>query len=134
MSATFTLDGQEFMALNGGPLLQFSPAISFFVNCETQQEVDDLWDKLSDEGKKDRCGWLTDKFGLLANHPIGARTELSDKILRSLDASCKPCCRWTRSRSKAEASLRKIRDQSHHRLAMPGAFQAAALSGFSASP
>jgi len=79
MSATFTLDGQEFMALNGGPLLQFSPAISFFVNCETQQEVDDLWDKLSDEGKKDRCGWLTDKFGLLANHPIGARTELSDK-------------------------------------------------------
>jgi predicted 3-demethylubiquinone-9 3-methyltransferase (glyoxalase superfamily) len=64
MTATFQLEGQEFMALNGGPLFKFSPAISFFVNCTTQQEVDELWDKLSEGGAKNRCGWLTDKFGV----------------------------------------------------------------------
>ena len=64
MSATFQLDGQEFMALNGGPLFSFTPAISFFVNCETQEEVDELWEKLSAGGKKERCGWLKDKYGL----------------------------------------------------------------------
>jgi predicted 3-demethylubiquinone-9 3-methyltransferase (glyoxalase superfamily) len=64
MSATFKLDGQEFFALNGGPLFKFTPAISFFVNCETQQEVDELWDRLSAGGRKDRCGWLQDKYGL----------------------------------------------------------------------
>ena len=64
MSATFELDGQRFMALNGGPLFSFSPAISFFVNCETQEEVDELWEKLSAGGKKERCGWLKDKFGV----------------------------------------------------------------------
>ena len=64
MSAAFQLEGQEFMALNGGPQFTFTPAISFFVNCETQQEVDELWQKLSEGGKKDRCGWLKDKYGL----------------------------------------------------------------------
>jgi predicted 3-demethylubiquinone-9 3-methyltransferase (glyoxalase superfamily) len=64
MSATFELEGQEFMALNGGPQFKFSPAISFFVNCKTQDEVDELWEKLSAGGKTERCGWLTDKFGL----------------------------------------------------------------------
>jgi len=64
MSATFELEGQEIMALNGGPVFTFNPAISFFVNCETQKEVDELWEKLSAGGKKDRCGWLVDKFGL----------------------------------------------------------------------
>jgi predicted 3-demethylubiquinone-9 3-methyltransferase (glyoxalase superfamily) len=64
MSATFELDGQKFMALNGGPMFNFTPAISFFVNCETQQEVDELWDKLSEGGSKERCGWLKDKYGL----------------------------------------------------------------------
>jgi predicted 3-demethylubiquinone-9 3-methyltransferase (glyoxalase superfamily) len=64
MSATFQLDGQEFFALNGGPQFTFTPAISFFVNCETQQEVDELWDKLSAGGRKDRCGWLQDRFGV----------------------------------------------------------------------
>ena len=64
MSATFQLDGQEFFALNGGPQFSFTPAISFFVNCETQQEVDELWEKLSAGGRKDRCGWLQDKYGL----------------------------------------------------------------------
>ena len=64
MSATFQLDGQDFFALNGGPQFTFTPAISFLVNCETQQEVDQLWDKLSDGGRKERCGWLKDKYGL----------------------------------------------------------------------
>jgi predicted 3-demethylubiquinone-9 3-methyltransferase (glyoxalase superfamily) len=64
MSATFQLDGQEFYALNGGPHFSFSPAVSFFVNCETQQEVDELWEKLSAGGEKQKCGWLKDKYGL----------------------------------------------------------------------
>jgi len=64
MVVTFQLDGQEFMALNGDPHFTFSPAISFFVNCETQQEVDELWEKLSAGGQKERCGWLKDKYGL----------------------------------------------------------------------
>src|ERR1700682_349502 len=61
---TFQLDGQEFIAFNGGPHFTFTPAISLFVNCETQQEVDELWEKLSEGGEKGRCGWLKDKFGL----------------------------------------------------------------------
>jgi predicted 3-demethylubiquinone-9 3-methyltransferase (glyoxalase superfamily) len=64
MSASFQLDGQDFFALNGGPLFKFTEAISLFVNCETQQEVDDLWEKLSAGGQKSRCGWLKDKYGL----------------------------------------------------------------------
>ena len=64
MTGTFQIDGQEFFVLNGGPQYKFTPAISLFVNCETQQEVDDLWEKLSAGGRKDRCGWLQDKFGL----------------------------------------------------------------------
>jgi len=64
MSATFQLEGMEFIALNGGPQFTFSPAISFFVNCETQEEVDHLWGKLSEGGEKNRCGWLRDKFGV----------------------------------------------------------------------
>jgi predicted 3-demethylubiquinone-9 3-methyltransferase (glyoxalase superfamily) len=64
MSASFQLDGQEFFALNGGPKVAFSPAISFFVSCATQKEVDELWDKLSAGGAKDRCGWLRDKYGV----------------------------------------------------------------------
>jgi predicted 3-demethylubiquinone-9 3-methyltransferase (glyoxalase superfamily) len=64
MSATFHLDGQEFFALNGGPQFTFTPAISFFVNCGTQPEVDELWERLSEGGEKSRCGWLKDKYGL----------------------------------------------------------------------
>ena len=64
MTATFELDGQEFMALNGGPLFTFTEAISFFVNCETQAEVDELWEKLTEGGEESQCGWLKDKFGL----------------------------------------------------------------------
>jgi predicted 3-demethylubiquinone-9 3-methyltransferase (glyoxalase superfamily) len=58
------LNGQKFMALNGGPLFTFNPSVSFFVNCESQEEVDDLWEKLSTGGSKGRCGWLKDQFGL----------------------------------------------------------------------
>ncbi len=64
MTVTFQLNGQEFMALNGGPHFKFSEAISFLVNCETQQEVDELWEKISEGGKKGQCGWLKDKYGL----------------------------------------------------------------------
>jgi predicted 3-demethylubiquinone-9 3-methyltransferase (glyoxalase superfamily) len=64
MIVTFQLEGQEFTALNGGPHFSFTPAISLLVNCGTQAEVDELWEKLSAGGKKDRCGWLTDKYGL----------------------------------------------------------------------
>jgi predicted 3-demethylubiquinone-9 3-methyltransferase (glyoxalase superfamily) len=64
MSVVFQLEGQEFYALNGGPHFTFSPAISFFVSCETQPEVDALWDKLSAGGEKQRCGWLKDKYGV----------------------------------------------------------------------
>jgi predicted 3-demethylubiquinone-9 3-methyltransferase (glyoxalase superfamily) len=80
MSATFQLDGQQFMALNGGPQFTFSPAISLFVNCETQQEVDELWEKLSEGGKKERCGWLKDKYGLSWQIiPSGLGKMLGDK-------------------------------------------------------
>ena len=64
MTGTFQLEGQEFMALNGGPQFKFNEALSFFVNCETQEEIDELWNKLSEGGKKGRCGWLKDKYGL----------------------------------------------------------------------
>ena len=86
MSATFELEGQTFMALNGGPHFTFSPAISFFVSCRTQAEVDELWDKLSAGGEKQRCGWLKDKFGVswqiiptalgeLLQHEDGAKSK-----------------------------------------------------------
>jgi len=64
MIATFELDGQEFMALNGGPQFKFTEAISLVVNCGNQEEVDDFWEKLSEGGEKGRCGWLKDKYGL----------------------------------------------------------------------
>ena len=64
MTATFQLDGQDFMVLNGGPLFKFTEAISLFVNCETQAEVDELWEKLSAGGEPGRCGWLKDKYGV----------------------------------------------------------------------
>ncbi len=64
MTVAFQLEGQEFMGLSGGPHYTFSPAISFFVNCETQAEVDELWEKLSTGGREDRCAWLQDKFGV----------------------------------------------------------------------
>ncbi len=64
MTVAFNLDGQDFVALNGGPQFKFTEAVSFVANCETQQEVDDLWEKLSAGGQRSRCGWLKDKFGV----------------------------------------------------------------------
>ena len=64
MTATFQLYGQEFMALNGGPMFKFTEAISLFVKCDTQEEIDEFWEKLSAGGEKQQCGWLKDKFGL----------------------------------------------------------------------
>ena len=62
--AEFQLEGQEFRALNGGPEYSFTPAISLMVDCKTQEEVDELWEKLSEGGEEGQCGWLTDKYGL----------------------------------------------------------------------
>lgn len=64
MSASFHLDGQDFLAINGGPMFSFTPAISMFVNCHSQEEIDEFWEKLAEGGEKSRCGWLKDKFGL----------------------------------------------------------------------
>lgn len=64
MTVKFELDGQEFVALNGGPQFKFTEAISFVVNCKTQKEVDKLWQKLSAGGEKGQCGWLKDKYGV----------------------------------------------------------------------
>jgi predicted 3-demethylubiquinone-9 3-methyltransferase (glyoxalase superfamily) len=64
MTVAFELDGQKFVALNGGPVFKFTEAVSFVVNCENQQEVDEMWAKLSDGGKEIECGWLKDKYGL----------------------------------------------------------------------
>ena len=64
MTTSFRLDGQEFIALNGGPQFKFTEAISFVIDCESQDEVDELWEKLSDGGEPGPCGWLKDKFGL----------------------------------------------------------------------
>ena len=82
MIATFQIDGQEFVALNGGPRFKFTEAISFVVNCETQEEVDYFWEKLSAGGEKSRCGWLKDKFGLSWQ----VVPTILDKLLRAKDA------------------------------------------------
>ena len=92
MTVTFELEGQRFMALNGGPVFNFSPAISFLVNRETQKEVDDLWEKLSDGGQKEQCGWLRDKFGVswqivpivLGEMLQDKDTEKSERVIKAL--------------------------------------------------
>jgi len=80
MVAKFQLEGQEFMALNGGPHFKFTEAISLVTNCETQEEVDILWEKLSEGGEKSRCGWLKDKYGLSWQiTPIALGQMMADK-------------------------------------------------------
>jgi predicted 3-demethylubiquinone-9 3-methyltransferase (glyoxalase superfamily) len=64
MSATLELNGQQLVLFNGGPMFKFTEAVSLFVSCDTQEEIDEFWDKLSEGGQKSRCGWLKDKFGL----------------------------------------------------------------------
>ncbi|HEY9087137.1 MAG TPA: VOC family protein [Anaerolineaceae bacterium] len=64
MTVSFVVNGQEFIGINGGPVFQFTPAISFVINCETQDEVDYLWEALSSGGETEQCGWLRDRFGV----------------------------------------------------------------------
>jgi predicted 3-demethylubiquinone-9 3-methyltransferase (glyoxalase superfamily) len=82
MTATFELDGQEFLALNAGPQFKFTEAISFYVNCESQEEVDEFWEKLSNGGEKGQCGWLKDKYGLSWQ----VVPSILGKLLRDKDA------------------------------------------------
>jgi predicted 3-demethylubiquinone-9 3-methyltransferase (glyoxalase superfamily) len=92
MTVTFQLDGQEFMALNGGPHFTFSPAISFIVNCKTQEEIDELWEKLSEGGEIEECGWLKDKYGVswqIVPTAIGEMlqdkdAEKSDRVMKAI--------------------------------------------------
>src|SRR3954470_8203603 len=64
LTGVFEMNGQQYMVIDGGPMFKFTEAVSFFVNCETQEEVDDLWEKLTKDGKESQCGWLKDKYGL----------------------------------------------------------------------
>ena len=90
MSCTFQLEGQDFYALNGGPQFKFTQAISLFVNCETQQEVDALWKKLSAGGREDQCGWLQDKYGLSWQIiPTALGKMLGDKDAKKANAAMK---------------------------------------------
>ncbi|MBV9622410.1 MAG: VOC family protein [Acidobacteria bacterium] len=92
MIVGFQLEGQRFTALNGGPQFRFTPAISFLVNCDTQDEVDALWDRLSEGGQKQSCGWVMDKFGvswqvvpvLLGKLMSGADLEKSNRIMKAM--------------------------------------------------
>jgi predicted 3-demethylubiquinone-9 3-methyltransferase (glyoxalase superfamily) len=90
MTITFELDGQEFMALNGGPIFKFTEAISLMVNCESQEELDQMWKKLSEGGQEVECGWLKDKFGLCWQIVPSVLGELmkdpatSDKVMAAL--------------------------------------------------
>ena len=90
MSCTFQLEGQDFYALNGGPQFKFTPAISLFVNCETQQEIDALWKTLSAGGREDQCGWLQDKYGLSWQIiPTALGKMLGDKDAKKANAAMK---------------------------------------------
>ncbi len=90
MSCTFQLEGQDFYALNGGPQFTFTPAISLFVNCETQQEIDVLWKTLSAGGREDQCGWLQDKYGLSWQIiPTALGKMLGDKDAKKAAAAMK---------------------------------------------
>lgn len=94
LAIDFQLAGQRFHAINGGPYFQFTPAISLYINCETQEEVDRIWDKLVAEGEPVECGWLTDKYGiswqvvptmleqLLANDNLAKRTAVSKAMFK----------------------------------------------------
>ena len=92
MTAEFQIEGQEFVLLNGGPRFQFTEAISFVVNCDTQEEVDYFWEKLSEGGQKSRCGWLKDRFGLwwqvvpvvLAELMNDKDSEKSKRVMQSM--------------------------------------------------
>ena len=89
MVVTFELNGNKFMGLNGGPKYKFTPATSFVVECETQEEIDYYWNKLGDGGRFDQCGWLNDKFGLswqivpAVLHQLIADPEKSPRVIEA---------------------------------------------------
>jgi len=92
MTVLFEIDGQQFLALNGGPQFKFTPALSLIVNCDDQAEVDTLWERLSEGGAPGRCGWLTDKFGVswqvvpraLPALLVSGDAERSDRLMRAV--------------------------------------------------
>ena len=92
MTVSFQLDGQEFLALNGGPQFTFSHAVSFIANCENQEEVDRLWEALSEGGEEEQCGWLKDRYGVswqivptvLADLMLGGTPEKAEKVMKTL--------------------------------------------------
>lgn len=89
MTVTFELAGQEFTALDGGPVSKFSPAISFMVHCETQEELDELWESLSQGGEKGQCGWLTDRYGVswqIVPAVLGGMLQDEEKAERVMSA------------------------------------------------
>jgi predicted 3-demethylubiquinone-9 3-methyltransferase (glyoxalase superfamily) len=92
MTILFEIDGQQFLALNGGPQFRFTPALSLIVNCDDQAEIDRLWEKLAEGGAPGQCGWLTDKFGVswqivpraLPSLLVGAEPERADRLMREV--------------------------------------------------
>lgn len=91
VTAQFELDGQKFIALNGGPQFKFTEAVSFVVNCETQEEIDYFWEKLSAGGEKSQCGWLKDKYGLswqvvptILGELMAGNAERSNRVMQAL--------------------------------------------------
>lgn len=92
LTISFTLDGNEFIALNGGPMYSFTPAISFVKNCDTQEEIDYYWDKLSEGGQLQQCGWLVDKYGVswqivpsfLGDFLTDANPEKSQRVMNAV--------------------------------------------------
>jgi len=92
MTAELEIEGQKFLALNGPPVFSFSPAISFMVNCDTQQDIDNYWEKLSEGGETQQCGWLKDKFGvswqivpsMMPHLMSGASAAQSQKVMQAV--------------------------------------------------
>lgn len=97
MAVDYELDGQRFTALNGGPLFKFSEAISFYADCKSQKEIDELWEKLLADGEKGQCGWLKDKFGVswqivpsaLGEMMSGKYPEKSKKVMEAMQKMSK---------------------------------------------
>jgi predicted 3-demethylubiquinone-9 3-methyltransferase (glyoxalase superfamily) len=97
LTAEFALNGVEFVALNGGPQFKFTEAVSFVINCETQEEVDRYWEKLSEGGRTDQCGWLKDKYGLSWQiTPIQLTQMLKDKDPKKADRVMKSMMKMTK--------------------------------------
>jgi predicted 3-demethylubiquinone-9 3-methyltransferase (glyoxalase superfamily) len=97
LTASFQLNGLEFVALNGGPQHKFTEAISFVINCETQEEVDRYWEKLAEGGRTDRCGWLKDKYGLSWQIvPVQMMQMLKDKDQQKVDRAMSAMLKMTK--------------------------------------